>query len=173
MNRPSESETETETAAPASRRLASGIYGAIITAALLEALPATLTTFTTAVAVVLTLIVYWLAEQYAEALAGQVHDGRLPTWGSIRGALASTWPLVSSSFLPLLALLIARVSGATALEAADIAMTTAILLLATHAWRAARAAQLRTWRLILATAIAGALGLMMVVLKDLVLEHLH
>jgi hypothetical protein len=30
--------------------------------------------------------------------------GALPTWAYVRGALAATWPMVSASYLPLLAL---------------------------------------------------------------------
>jgi len=48
-----------------------------------------------------------------------------------------------------------------------------ILLLAAHAWTAARAAKLHGWRLIFAVSVAAALGLVMVLLKDLVLLHLH
>jgi hypothetical protein len=40
-------------------------------------------------------------------------------------------------------------------------------------WLAGRAAQLRGWQLFFATSIAGALGLVMIALKDLVLIHLH
>jgi hypothetical protein len=42
-----------------------------------------------------------------------------------------------------------------------------------HAWPAGRAAQLYGRQLLLATAVEGALGLVMIGLKDLVLIHLH
>ena len=38
---------------------------------------------------------------------------------------------------------------------------------------AGRAAQLRGWQLFFATSFAAALGLVMILLKDLVLTHLH
>jgi hypothetical protein len=44
---------------------------------------------------------------------------------------------------------------------------------ADNPWLAGRAAQLRGWQLFFATSIAGALGLVMIALKDLVLIHLH
>jgi hypothetical protein len=42
-----------------------------------------------------------------------------------------------------------------------------------HGWLAGRAAQLRGWRLFFATSVAAALGVVMILLKDLVLMHLH
>jgi hypothetical protein len=55
------------------------------------------------VSVVVTLLVYWLVEEYAAFLGEQVEGGLLPSWASIRGALAATWPTVSASLTPLLA----------------------------------------------------------------------
>ena len=96
------------------KRRAAGIYGAIITAAILAAAGAELPTRALSVSVVVTLLVYWVAEEYAELLGEQVEGGRLPTWPYIRGALAATWPMVSASYLPLLALVLARLAGAPA-----------------------------------------------------------
>ena len=52
-------------------------------------------------------------------------------------------------------------------------MTVAIVLVVIQGWSAARSAQLRGWQLAFATSVALALGLVMVVLKDVVLLHLH
>ena len=81
--------------------------------------------------------------------------------------------MISASFAPLLALIIARLAGFTALEAANVGLAVAIVLLAWHGWRAGLAAQLRGWRLLWAISVASALGLVMILLKDLVLIHLH
>jgi len=153
-------------------RRAAGIYGAIITAAILAAAGGHLPTGALVVAVVVTLLVYWLAEEYAELL-GEATGGKLPSRAHIRHALAATWPMVSASYLPLLALVLARAAGASALVAANVGLVATILLLTTHAWTAARAAKLRGWRLLFAVSLAAALGLTMVALKDLVLLHLH
>ena len=99
--------------------------------------------------------------------------GRLPTWAYVRAALAHTWPMVSASYLPLLALVLARLAGASASAAANYGLAAAILLLTFHGWSAGRASRLRGWPLAGVTSIAAALGLVMVVLKDLVLIHLH
>jgi hypothetical protein len=156
------------------RRRAAGIYGAIITAAILDTAGGRLSTEALVIAVVVTLLVYWLAEEYAEILGEQAEKGgTLPGWTYIRNALAATWPMVSSSYLPLLALVVARVAGASALTAANIGLVAAILLLIVHAWSAGRAARLQGWQLLAATSIAAGLGLVMILLKDLVLIHLH
>jgi len=122
---------------------------------------------------VVTLVVYWIAEDYAEVLGEQAAGGRLPGWAYIADALAATWPMVSASFAPLLALILARLAGATALEAANAGLAVAFVLLAFHGWRAAVAAQLRGWQLFAACSVAAVLGLIMILLKDLVLIHLH
>jgi len=157
----------------AGRRRAAGIYGAIITAAIIAAVGGQLSTRALTVSVLITLLVYWVAEEYAELLGEQVTGGRLPTWAYIRAALAHTWPMVSASYLPLLVLVLARLAGASASAAANFGLVAAILLLTFHGWSAGRASRLRGWQLAGVTAIAAALGLVMIVLKDLVLIHLH
>ena len=42
-----------------------------------------------------------------------------------------------------------------------------------YAWSAGRAAHLGGRQLLIVTSIAGALGLLMIILKDVVLIHLH
>ncbi len=155
------------------RRRAAGIYGAIITAAILAAVGGHLPTAPLVVSVLVTLVVYWLAEEYAELLGEQIAGGRLPSRMYLRQALTTTWPMVSASYLPLLALLLARVAGASPDHAATVGLVAAVLLLTVHGWWAGRAAQLHGRPLLLATAAAAVLGLAMIALKDLVLVHLH
>src|SRR5215469_6869461 len=85
------------------RRRAAGIYGAIITAAILDTAGGRLSTEALVIAVLVTLLVYWLAEEYAELLGEQAAGGTLPGWTYVRNALVATWPMVSASYLPLLA----------------------------------------------------------------------
>jgi len=122
------------------RRRAAGIYGAIITAAILDT-------------------------------AG----GRVSTTarGHIQGSLVSSWPMVSASYLPLLAVVLAKLAGAADLTAANVGLVVAIVLLTIHGWLAGRAAQLQGRKLVIVTSIAASLGLVMILLKDLVLIHLH
>jgi hypothetical protein len=125
------------------------------------------------VSIVVTLVVYWLAEEYAEVLGEQAAAGRLPGWSRICESLAAAWPMVSASYLPLLALVVARLAGASPLVAANVGLIVAIIVLTAHGWSAARAAQLKGRQLLVATSVALALGLVMILLKDLVLVHLH
>jgi hypothetical protein len=81
--------------------------------------------------------------------------------------------MVTASFAPLLVLVLARLAGASIPVADNIGLAAAIVLLTVHGWSAARAAELRGWRLGWATAVALGLGLVMVVLKDVILLHLH
>src|SRR5215472_1481312 len=73
-------------AANAGRRRAAGIYGAIITAAILDTAGDRLSTGALVAAVVITLLVYWLAEEYAELLGEQAAGGKLPSRANVRGA---------------------------------------------------------------------------------------
>jgi hypothetical protein len=81
--------------------------------------------------------------------------------------------MVSASYAPLLALVLARLAGASALAAANAGLAVAIVLLAVHGWSAGRSAQLRGRQLVFATSVAAMLGIVMILLKDLILIHLH
>src|ERR1700744_6496214 len=89
------------------RRRAAGIYGAIVTAAILDTVGGHASTTVLVISVVVTLLVYWIAEEYAEVLGEHTAGGRLPGRAYIVGALAATWPMVTASFAPLLAVVLA------------------------------------------------------------------
>jgi hypothetical protein len=152
----------------AARQRAAGIYGTIVASAVLAGGGAHLRTVPLAIAVVVTLPVYWAAEGYAELLGEQIHAGRLPTREQVRAALAGLWPMVTASYVPLLALLVARALGATTKNSATVALVMALVLLVAHGWAAGRAAQLRGPRLLVVTLIAGAFGVMMILHKLLI-----
>jgi len=154
------------------RRRAASIYGTIVTAAVIAAGGNQLTSSQLAVTVVVTLIVYWLAEQYAELLGAHTHDGRLPSVGVVRSSLAEAWPMVSASFLPVASIGVAVLFGASASDAAQAALIVTVVLLVMHGYTAGRAAGLRGSQRAIVTFIAGLLGVAMVVLKS-VLQHHH
>jgi hypothetical protein len=160
-------------AANQGRRRAAGIYGAIITAAILDTAGGHVSTTVLVISVLVTLLVYWIAEEYAEVLGEHTTGGRLPSRAYITGSLVSTWPMVSASYAPLLAVVLAKAAGASALTAANVGLVVAIVLLTIHGWLAGRAAQLQGWKLAVVTSVAAGLGLVMILLKDLVLIHLH
>lgn len=152
---------------------ADGIYGTIITASVLASAGADLAAVPLAVSVVITLGVYWIADVCARLLVGPVHHGRPPTWPDARATLAATWPMVSASFTPVLVLAVARIVGASSSAAATAALAAAIFMLTIYAWSACRAAGLRGAQMMAVTSIAAGLGVLMIILKNVVLVHLH
>jgi hypothetical protein len=154
------------------RRHAAGIYGTIITAAVLAAIGSRLPILPLVVSILVTLLVYWVAEEYAELLGEQLEGGRLPAWPDIRTALATTWPMVSASFAPL-SVVLAWWLGASSSAAANVGLIVAVLLMIFYGWSAGRAARLHGKQLAMITSLAAALGLLMILLKDVVLIHLH
>ncbi len=143
-----------------------------MTAAVLAAGGNQLSAVALAVTVVVTLIVYWLAEQYAELLADHTHAGRLPTRTQVRTCLAEAWPMVTASYLPVAVLLLASLLGASSIWAARVALGVAVVLLVVYGHAAGRAAGLSGIRLAAVTTTAGLLGVAMIVLKTL-LQHHH
>ena len=157
----------------AGRRRAAGIYGTIVTAAVLAAGGGVLPVPALAVAVLVTLTVYWLAEQYAEVLGEQAEHGHLPTWPRVRAGLANTSAMVSAAYIPVLVLILARVLDASPTLAANLALVAALLLLVGHGWAAARAAELHGKQMLIAVLVAGGLGIVMIALKNFVTTVLH
>jgi len=155
------------------RQLSAGIYGTIITAAILASAGTQLPTTELAVSVLVTLTVYWIAEEYADLLGDQIAGARPPGWRQIRAALAVSWTMVSASYLPLVVLLIATWAGAAATDAASAALVAASGELVVYALAAGRAAALQARPRFLVAASAAVLGLAMIALKVFVLTSLH
>jgi len=154
------------------RRRSAGIYGTVVTAAIIAAGGNQLSTWALAATIVVTLVVYWLAEEYAELLGEHTRAGQLPSRSVVRSSLAAAWPMVTASFLPLVTLGIARLCGASSTNAAWVALGMTVILLVFHGYGAARAAGLGGIRLVTVSGTAGLLGIVMVVLKAL-LQHHH
>lgn len=152
-------------------RQAAGIYGLIVTAAVLASGGGHLRTLALELAVFVTLVVYWLAEEYAQ-LVEHANAGHLPTWPHVRSGLAAKWPMVSASYLPLLALIATRLVGGSASSAAYTALAVTVVMLVCVGWSAGRASGLRGLALAVMTCAAGTLGVVMVLLK-IVIVHLH
>ena len=169
---PSGSSAEIPASPDRGRRRAASIYGTVVTAAVIAAGGNQLTTGALAVTVVVTLVVYWLAERYAELLGEHTQAGRLPDASLVRSSLAAAWPMVTASFIPLAGLLLVRLLGGSSSDAAWVALGVTVVLLVVHGHAAATAAGLRGLRLVAVTGTAGLLGVAMVVLKTL-LQHHH
>jgi hypothetical protein len=92
------------------RRRASGIYGAIITAAILDTLEVHATTTVLVISVVVTLLGV-LDRRGVRRGSERAHSRRSAAELTyILGALAATWPMFSASFAPLLAVVLATLA---------------------------------------------------------------
>ena len=155
------------------RRLSAGVYGTIVTAAILASAGTHLPTTELAVSVLVTLTVYWIAEEYADLLGDQIAGARPPGWRQIRTALSVSWTMVSASYLPLVVLLLATWAGATATDAASAALIAAAVEMVVYALAAGQAAALRSRPRFVVAASAAVLGVAMIALKVFVLTRLH
>ena len=147
---------------------AAGIYGTVVTAAVLATGGGQLRVVQLAVLVFVTLVVYWGAELYAEVLGKHVHAGRLPRGAELRTLVGSSWHMVTASYLPLLVLVVTALLGMSAMTASYAALITTVLLLLVHGRAAGKSAGLSGMRLVAVTSCAGLLGVTMVLLKVLI-----
>jgi hypothetical protein len=147
------------------REAASGVYGLVIVAAVL----ATSTGFgafgPVVVSVVVTLLVYWAAETYSHVLGSRLVAGRALTRDEMWRGARQGWPLVSASFVPLAALLVAHSFGADLTVAVVTALVVTTMLLVVVAFKAARDSGVRGIRLFGATALSASFGVVMIALK--------
>lgn len=154
---------------PAERRrrsdvwTADGIYGVVVGAAVMAASHAP-TVLRVAVAVLVTLLVYWAAERYARVVADRVARGRRPSWPALRAELTDGWEIVTTSTLPLVVLGGAGLLGASVSVAVLAGLVCSTGLLCLVGWEIGRDG-LSTRERLVSAAVAGLLGLCMIVLK--------
>jgi hypothetical protein len=143
--------------------MAPGIYGTVISASVLAAVDETEPIWTVVVTVMVTVLVYWLAERYAMLLA--VHMRGQSTTAGLGQVLRQGWRMVEASYTPVLVLVLAwSLSGsvATAIEA-SLYYTTALLI--ALGWLAGRRNGQSGWALVRTMAFVGALGVIIIALK--------
>ena len=116
---------------------ASGIYGMIVSAAVLSASNAD-KAYKVMIAVVVTLTIYWGAERYARIVAERIHEGHRPNWTSVRFQLTRGWEMVTASLLPLLTLAVMTVLGAEVRTAVLGALVCSTILLCVAGWAIGR-----------------------------------
>lgn len=151
---------------PSEESTAAGIYGVIVSAAVMAASHADSAT-AVAVAVLVTLVVYWAAERYSRLVAERIHDGRRPTWRQVRLQLTTGWEIVTASALPLVVLAVMALLGADLYVAVLAALGCSTLLLCLAGWQVGRQGQLSTIERIVSATVAGIFGIAMIVLKAL------
>jgi hypothetical protein len=147
-------------------QLAGGIYGTVVVAGLLAATgpdddPEV---WPTALWVVVTVVVFWLAHSWARTMARRA-TGLADRRREMRESLARHWPLVQSAFPPILVMLIARLLGASDETAILIAACSCIVLLAGWGVVVGRQEHESPRRVVSTAAGCALLGGLMVLLK--------
>jgi hypothetical protein len=149
---------------PEARYTAEGIYGVIISAAVLASWHGE-RLIKLALSALVTLFIYWVAERYARVIATRIAHGRRPTWAELRRELSEGWEIVSTSFIPLAVLLGASALGAQKSNAVIAALIASTVLLSLAGWEMGRHGRLTAVERVVATLVAGAFGAAMIVLK--------
>jgi hypothetical protein len=115
-----------------------------------------------------TMLVFWLAHVWSEALADRMNDPRPYTWRRLRAVAAWHWPMVQASAGPLGALLLADVGVWSLDTAVNVALAISVAQLV--AWGVAVGRRtFDSWpAALLSGAFDGLLGAGLIVLKTLV-----
>ena len=145
---------------------AAGIYGIIISAAVMAAAHTT-SAIATDVAVLVTLIIYWAAERYSRIVAERIHQGQRPSWHTVRDQVTSGWEMVTASFIPLAVLAVVRLAGASLRTATIVALVCSTVLLCMAGWRVGEQGRLSRLEQVVSTVVAGAFGGAIILLKTL------
>lgn len=146
--------------------MASEIYGLIVASSVLAAGADDDDIVHVALSVLVTLVVYWLAETYAHMMAVRHVRGKRTSWPQARSDLRNGWPLVSASFTPLLAVVAAAILGADVSTAQTVGMICASALLFGSGFIAGRRRGLTGIRLVLAALVAASFGIVLIGLKS-------
>jgi hypothetical protein len=144
--------------------VAPAIYGLIVSSGVMASAGPGVPLLGVAVAVLVTVLVYWVAEQYAAVLAGRL-AGHATSGRQLRASLREGWPMVEASYAPLLVLLLAWLLGASRTVAILCALSFTTLLLFAFGWMAGRRSGLSGMGLLVSALVGGGLGLVMIVLK--------
>jgi hypothetical protein len=144
---------------------AAGIYGVIVGAGVMAASHADRIR-NVAVAVLVTLLVYWTAERYARVVAARIHGGRRPDRREVRRELTHGWEIVTASIIPLVVLVLAgALFGGHVYPAVLSALVASTLLLCLAGWEIGRDGRLTAPERLVSAAVAGLFGVAMILLK--------
>lgn len=148
---------------------AAAVYGSILAAAVIASLDVgEVGEGDMTIALGGTLLVFWLAHVWSEAIADRMQDPRPYSWRRLRAVAAWHWPMVQASLGPLGALLLADLGVWSLTTAVTLALAISVAQLVGWGIAVGR----RTFEgwpaALLSGAVDGALGLLIVMLKTLV-----
>ena len=121
-------------------------------------------TSTLVVAILGTILVYWIAHLHAVTIGESVRHGHHPL-AALRQALAQTWPIAAASVLPILVLLIAELFGADLGTAAWAALLATIGLLTLYSYLAGARGGLGPWGRIGSAVVGCGIGVLVAAMK--------
>ena len=145
---------------------ANAIYGIIVSSAVMASTHQQ-SVVELAVAVLVTLVIYWAAERFAHVMGQRIVHSPELTGRQLRRHLGSGWELVTASFIPLGVLLGSALLGADVDTAALAALICATALLFAAGWRVGREAALSLSYRLVSALLSGAFGAAMILLKAL------
>ncbi|MBN1529122.1 MAG: hypothetical protein JW895_08680 [Thermoleophilaceae bacterium] len=122
----------------------------------------------TAVTVIVTALVFWLAHVYTKVMAVGVREHHTPTWAEVRHVLDEEWPLVQAGLLPTTVLLLGPLGILADDAAQDIAIGVCLMELGLTGLVVARAAGARGLLVGVSAAISVSFGVIVIVLKTIV-----
>jgi hypothetical protein len=143
---------------------AAGIYGVIVSTAVMAASSATSAAALVA-AVLGTLVIYWSAERYSRLVAERIHTGHRPSWRRVRAQLTTGWEIVTASAAPLAILVLLRVFGVAQAAAVTWALVCNTLLLCLAGWEMGRRGELTVLERLVSAIVAGGFGAVLIALK--------
>jgi hypothetical protein len=148
---------------------AAAIYGSILVAAMVASLSeAHADAGTLAVAVLASMVVFWMAHVWSDAVAARLRHPGPFSWPALRAAGRSQWPMLQAAALPVAVLVLAWAGAWSVTTAETLALAVSVVQLA--AWGLFVGFHtFSSWPLaILSACVDGALGLTIVALKVLV-----
>lgn len=148
---------------------AAAIYGSILAAAVVASLDVGEVGAGAMIASLgATMLVFWLAHVWSEAIAERMRDPRPYTWRRLRATAAWHWPMVQAASGPLLALALAGLGVWSLDTGVTVALAVSIVQLVGWGITVGRRT-FDSWPAALAAgAVDGMLGMVLVVLKILV-----
>jgi hypothetical protein len=146
--------------------LAGAVYGTIAVAALLAAESARQETYPrTVTAVVITLLLYWLAHSYSELAGQRLERHEKLTFSALWKTMVHEVPILVGAVLPLTAILIEWLVGASLAAAVGAAVwTSAVIIMAIEVVIGVRA-ELSGRELVAQATIGAVLGLFVIALR--------
>lgn len=147
------------------QRAPASIYGTLIGASVLAVSDDEDPVTEVAVAVILTILIYWAAERWSAVLGAYLQNPHPITPRAALRIFAEGYPMVQASYVPLVVMLLVRLFGGSSAVAVNAALAVSIAVLVALGTLAGRRAGLVGWWLVLSAAFTGSLGCAVVVLK--------